>query len=219
MAPCAKAASKVTHPKQRANPHPMLQRRGAEQDRRRQVFLTKVKQSGEDRRWDSRADQVPHTLHVRYRGLMVRKQILRNDFLSRKKQWEIEQARSAPPGPVAPEDEEMEVGIEPGSRPGDALVLHTTRSAVSRGILGAGTVDKVLSQAEEELEALISLVEEAARPTDDQGILLNEYGSEDEDYDGLFMRLVSEVEGGDELTNVFSAPMRDPGQEMDTSTD
>lgn len=35
-------------------------------------------------------------------------QILRKDFLSRKKQWELDQARSAPETPEALEDDERE---------------------------------------------------------------------------------------------------------------
>ena len=34
-------------------------------------------------------------------------QILRADFMSRRKQWEIQQARSAPEAPAAPDDEDM----------------------------------------------------------------------------------------------------------------
>lgn len=39
--------------------------------------------------------------------VLIVHQILRADFLSRQKQWELEQARSAPEAPQAPEDEEM----------------------------------------------------------------------------------------------------------------
>ena len=35
-------------------------------------------------------------------------QILRNDFLSRQKQWELDQARSAPENPEAHEEDERE---------------------------------------------------------------------------------------------------------------
>lgn len=78
-------------------------------------------------------------------------------------------------------------------------------------------MDEVVSQEDREFEALISLVEEAARPTDDQGVNIHEYGSEDEEYDGLCVQLVSEVEKGDSETNVLTTSSSDPGQEMDTS--
>ena len=39
--------------------------------------------------------------------ILIFHQILRADFLSRQKQWEVEQACSAPEAPQAPEDEEM----------------------------------------------------------------------------------------------------------------
>ena len=34
-------------------------------------------------------------------------QILRADFMSRRKHWELQQARSAPEAPAAPDDEDM----------------------------------------------------------------------------------------------------------------
>lgn len=73
----------------------------------------------------------------------------------------------------------------------------------------------MLSQVDKEYEALISLVEQAAQPAEDHEIILNEYGSEDEDYDGLFMQLVT----GDKGTDGFSTSLRDLDHEMDMSTD
>ena len=64
MVPFTKLTEKATRPKQRAVPHPVSQRRNDPQDQRRRVFLTKVKQNGDDRRWDARAQQVPHALYV-----------------------------------------------------------------------------------------------------------------------------------------------------------
>ena len=78
-------------------------------------------------------------------------------------------------------------------------------------------MDEVVSQKDRAFEALISLVEGAARPTDDQGVNMHEYGSEDEEYDGLCVRLVSEVEKDDGGSNVLMTSSTDPDQEMDTS--
>ena len=66
MIPFTKPTEKATCPKQRPVPHPMLQRRNDQQDQRRRVFLTKVKQNGDERRWDSRAEQVvAHSPRIR----------------------------------------------------------------------------------------------------------------------------------------------------------
>ena len=75
-----------------------------------------------------------------------------------------------------------------------------------------------MPQEEQEFEALISLVEEAALPTDDVGINMNEYGSEDE-YDRLCTQLILKAERGDSGTNGFPKSETHPGQEMDTSMD
>ncbi len=113
----------------------------------------------------------------------------------------------------------MEVELDPASGPGKNFALIVTRYAVSRPILEKRVVDDVLSQMDNEYEASIYLVEQAAQPTDDHEFLTNEYGSEDEDYDGLFMQHVSEVEGGDKGTDGCSTSARCPGQEMDMSAD
>lgn len=55
--------------------------------------------------------------------------MLRNDFLSRQKQWEMEQARSAPVAPGAPEDEEMDFGIQCGARPGEDSTRYVVSNA------------------------------------------------------------------------------------------
>lgn len=54
--------------------------------------------------------------------------MLRNDFLSRQKQWEMEQARSAPVAPGAPEDE-MDFGIQCGARPGEDSTRYVVSNA------------------------------------------------------------------------------------------
>lgn len=80
-------------------------------------------------------------------------------------------------------------------------------------------MDDVVSQLDNEFEASISLVEQAAQPIDDHELLTNEYGSEDEDYDGLFLQLLSKIEGRDNGNDGCSTSARCPGQEMDMSMD
>ncbi|KAL9120519.1 MAG: hypothetical protein Q9187_002925 [Circinaria calcarea] len=70
----------------------VVSNKNSERDRRRDLFLKKVKQAGDDTRWGARGDQV-----------------LRSDFIARQRRWEEEKARSASEVPSAPEDEEMDV--------------------------------------------------------------------------------------------------------------
>ena len=78
-------------------------------------------------------------------------------------------------------------------------------------------MDEVATQEDKEFEALISLAEQTAGQTDERRTNMNEFGSEDEEYDGLCMQLVSEVEGEDTSTKGFQSASADVGQEMDVS--
>ena len=68
---------------------------------------------------------------------MVREQILRNDFISQQKEWEIEQARLASKLPEASEDDEMDIGFGSLSRSGgiflESLYFDSWLTAYSRG--------------------------------------------------------------------------------------
>ncbi|MCJ1243512.1 hypothetical protein MMC30_000709 [Trapelia coarctata] len=77
----------------------LLRNKDSENEKRRDLFQKKVKQQGEDRRWEIRGDQ-----------------ILRTDFLTRQKQWEEEQARRAAELAAAP-DEDMDTGDIPDRSP------------------------------------------------------------------------------------------------------
>ena len=51
--------SDTSNPYKRATHNPLLQRQSnEEQDRRRQVFLKKVRQASDDKKWESRSEQV-----------------------------------------------------------------------------------------------------------------------------------------------------------------
>ena len=78
-------------------------------------------------------------------------------------------------------------------------------------------MDEATTQKDKELEALILLAEETARWTDEQRANKNEYGSEDEEYDGLCTQLVSEVDGEDNITNGFQTESMDWAREMEIS--
>lgn len=87
----------------------------SEQARRRQIFLTKVKQAGDNQKWQSRSDQVRRKTNAHKERhppfFSSFEQILRADYEARRKRWEADAARSAPDIPAVPEDEEMEVKL------------------------------------------------------------------------------------------------------------
>lgn len=186
MASCANASdsTKPSLERKRARRHPLLERRENEADRRRHLFLNRVKEAGEDKRWQIRGDQ-----------------ILRKDFISQKKQWEEELARNAPEGPVAPEEDESEAH-------GD-----------DRGSNEAEMVDDVLSQENQELEALLSLMNQENRAKDEQEHAMSDFGSDVDEYDSIFLDALAEVEGNANRTQPTSTPPADEAldSQMDTS--
>ena len=76
-------------------------------------------------------------------------------------------------------------------------------------------MEEVLSQEEQELEALISLMEADDQTTRDEEGVTTGYGSEEEDYDRLF----TEVMGQAEQLQPTKAPKAPPDEDvaMDTS--
>lgn len=165
MASAGKSSNdKPLHPQKRVTQNPLLQRKpNEEQDRRRQIYLNKVRQTSDDKKWEARSEQ-----------------ILRADFLSRQKQWEVEQARSAPEAPQAPEDEEM--------------------AETSDAIDELEFVDHILSQEDQELEAIFSSMEDERQQDDYQTYPMSNYGSDDEEYDKLFEEVMSGQEGTENNT-------------------
>ncbi|SLM40919.1 hypothetical protein LPUS_11775 [Lasallia pustulata] len=151
-----------TQARRRATFDPRFQRKDTEPARRRDLFLKRVKQSGDDRRWESRAEQ-----------------ILRRDFLAQQRDWEADLARSAPNAPAASDDEDMDME--------KAATLGQAQSADN-------LMEEVLSREEQELEALISLMERDDRAAKDREGATADYGSEEEDYDRLFMEVFERPE-------------------------
>ncbi|KAL2042194.1 hypothetical protein N7G274_004682 [Stereocaulon virgatum] len=160
MASKAKSSNiKSVHSQKRPAQNPLqLPKPVEEQDRRRQVYLKRVRQTSDDKKWEARSEQ-----------------ILRADFMSRRKQWEIQQARSAPEPLAAPDDEDM-AGTFDATNELDFL-------------------DEILSQEDQELEAIVSSMEDDPRQEDYQSYQMSNYGSDDEEYDKLFMEVMSEEEG------------------------
>ncbi|KAL8693671.1 MAG: hypothetical protein Q9218_001528 [Villophora microphyllina] len=128
----------------------------SDRERRRRVFFHKLYQNRDDRKWDSRSEQ-----------------ILREDFLASERLWTEQQDRSAPSPTMYPDDDDEE------------------ESAMNAHIQADGMVDEVLAQENAEVEALVSMFESQPAdriPEPDESI---EYGSEGENYDPLFMEILS----------------------------
>lgn len=76
-------------------------------------------------------------------------------------------------------------------------------------------MEEVLSQEEQELEALVSLMEADDQAAKDQEVATAGYGSEEEDYDRLFMEVLEQPERM-QPTNTARAPPNNEG-DMDVS--
>ncbi|MCJ1296411.1 hypothetical protein MMC34_007977 [Xylographa carneopallida] len=105
MANSTSDACKSSFPKRQSKYATLARNKDTQSVKRRDQFFKKVKQNGEDRRWEVRGEQ-----------------ILRIDFLSRQKQWEEEQAHRARELAAGPEDEDMEARDLSTSWPQDELV-------------------------------------------------------------------------------------------------
>ena len=103
-------------------------------------------------------------------------------MISDQKRWEAEKARQAPElGDDFIEENLVEADTE------NAWPSHTQSNASEQEMDEA---DYVLSQEENELQALIALMEEREQ----QDSASQHYGSDDEDYDQIFMECTAEAE-------------------------
>ncbi|MCJ1279961.1 hypothetical protein MMC21_007786 [Puttea exsequens] len=93
MASKGKTTSHNSPQLQHSAPSKPLPQRNPEQEKvhRRDIFLRKVRQASDDRRWESRSEQILH-----------------KDFLSQQKEWEQAQRQSASEALTAQEDEVMD---------------------------------------------------------------------------------------------------------------
>ncbi|KAL8930275.1 MAG: hypothetical protein Q9208_000892 [Pyrenodesmia sp. 3 TL-2023] len=155
-------------------------------ERRRRIYLRKVHQKGEDKKWDARSQQ-----------------ILREEYISSQRQWLESQDRSAPPTLVHPGDEIM-----------DGIVIEH----------GEEMIDQVLSRENEEVEALVAMLEdrpnEGTLGTDDS----ISYGSDDENYDSIFAEILATAsEGKAAQSGIWQTVARpedneEHGETMDTTS-
>ncbi|KAL8826907.1 MAG: hypothetical protein Q9191_003510 [Dirinaria sp. TL-2023a] len=204
MASCPNASESSKRPLERksARKHPMLERRENASVRRRNFFLNRVKEAGEDKRWQVRGDQM-----------------LRKDFISQKKQWEEEMARNAPEGLETPEEDESEAHGDDYGRNGNYMNFAVIE--YSYKLAEAEMVDDVLSQENQELEALLSLNSQENRAIDDQQHAMSDFGSDVDEYDSIFLDALVKVES--EANQARATSSAQAGQildsQMDTSMD
>lgn len=80
-------------------------------------------------------------------------------------------------------------------------------------------VEKILSQEDQELEVLVSLMDHATTKRVEHAAIRSEYGSDDEDYDHIFMDVMAAAESRSREANKDPDPPSCPDQEMDMSFD
>lgn len=130
---------------------------------------------------------------------------MRLDFVSRRKRWETEQARSAPRLDGAIEEEEESHGAASSSQ-NDCMQLSSYPSE-QRYPDEEREAEAVMQQEDQEVEALVSLMDEEERA--------QHYGSDEEDYDSLFMDYVQSEEA--HRPNIPAALHNQIEDVMDTS--
>lgn len=151
---------------------------------------------------------------------------MRLDFVQRQKQWEAEQARTAPLLPSDGPEEEEEEDLSPMIFSGNAT---QTSMSFSQWQATPEEADEIAQMEDEELEALLSFLpgEESAQPQqhnyqptqDQQGNehMSEHFGSDDDDYDSLFSDFINaEAHGMVEESNGPRVP-ESSGDAMDIS--
>ncbi|MCJ1414687.1 hypothetical protein MMC32_001014 [Xylographa parallela] len=195
MANLSSDACKSSFPKRQSKYATLAKNRDTESVKRRDQFFKKVRQNGEERRWEVRGEQN-----------------LRTDFLSRQKQWEEEQARRARELAAGPEDEDIEPRDAPDSSQGPCKVLLKLEERFLTKCIDVDLVEQFLSQEDQELEATISMLDNE-RQNESAQTAMTDYGSEDEEYDRYFMDIVQQVEQKVAGVVIAAEPQQD--QEMD----
>lgn len=175
----------VSASKRVARPNPVVKSSEERAKVRRKAFLERVSGARDDQRWDGRSDQAWLNVIDGLRPYAnFHNQILRSDYIAEQRRWEKQQQRSAPAFPEEDEleDEENELPIPSqdmmktdfGER--DSFQMHTM----------SDEVEAIAHQEEQELEELVALVgEETKEPGSER------WGSDEEDYDNLFMEYLS----------------------------
>ncbi|KAL8660489.1 MAG: hypothetical protein Q9202_006484 [Teloschistes flavicans] len=142
-------------------------------ERRRRVFLHKIQQKRDDRKWGSRNEQVRLTLQIFWIKTERRCQMLREDFLAFERLWTEQQDRSAPFPVVCPDDDDL------------------NESTVDARFHAEGMFEEILARENAEMEALVSMFEERQADRDPEPDQSIKNVGEDDSYDPLFTELLS----------------------------
>ncbi|KAG9737239.1 hypothetical protein E4T50_07054 [Aureobasidium sp. EXF-12298] len=158
-----------------------IPRSHALRERRRDMFLRKVRQSRDDNKWDSRIDDMA-----------------RLDYLKEKRRWEAEQVRSAPS--LHPDFAEAEEASEYDLPTYSSQMAWDSQSQFDYP--PDPEADAILQQENEELEALVALMQEDENRQNQQfnnqevqDDRSSAFGSDDDEYDNIFMNLIDETGG------------------------
>ncbi|KAF1960168.1 hypothetical protein CC80DRAFT_438751 [Byssothecium circinans] len=168
-------------------PNPLVQSRDAAAQKRRDMFFRKVQKGRDDKKWDARGEQIQ-----------------RLDYISEHKRWEAEKARQAPEVGEEIVDDEEGLPIAASSFMGSSAPQQQPEQEVAEA-------EYMIEQEEWELQQLIASMEEQERDNVSQ-----HYGSDDEDYNSIFMECASEDVQG--LSQASQADIgMDDVDEMDMS--
>ncbi|KAF1934682.1 hypothetical protein EJ02DRAFT_363145 [Clathrospora elynae] len=135
--------------------NPVMQTRDAATKRRRDLFFKRVQNNREDKKWESRGDQIQQL-----------------DFVSERKRWKAEKARQAPP-----ENDETVGELD--------ATLPELPSNAPQHDPEMTEADYVAAHEEYELQQLIASMEQESDTKSQH------FGSDDEDYDSLFMEFAT----------------------------
>ncbi|KAI9829779.1 MAG: hypothetical protein M1819_006016 [Sarea resinae] len=124
--------------------------------------------------------------------------------MSRLRRWEIEQARVARELPIELEQDEMEIGTDSFHQPQDVE-----------------NIDILLQQQDAEIAAQCSSMENDTNNSEHDDNTSTNYGSDEEDYDHLFLEVLGERSEGhsgyDDLCSTSGALGQGDDHKMDTS--
>lgn len=141
----------------------------------------------------------------------------RLDYLKEKRRWEAEQVRSAPQ--LHPDFAEAEKPLENDLPTYSSQMVWDTRSQSDYPL--DPEADAILQQENEELEALVALMQEDelrqnnSRETHDDRS--SAFGSDDDEYDNIFMNLVDETGGAATGSGQHQQNQPSADDEMDLS--
>jgi len=149
----------------------LMKSRDEQREQRRGLFMKKVVQGRDNARWEGRSDR-----------------ILRSDYIAQQRRREEKCARSAPEVQLDFESDDDDNAL-PESRQQQYEYPSTPRLSPYQADL---EVDAIAQLEEQELQELVALVEEdemhiPSSPT--------RYGSDDEEYEDIFMEVLSSQEG------------------------